>query len=105
MSPKAKWEYMRAIYERYRDAKGRKAKSLILDEFCKTYGCTRTHAKRLMNGPEPAAEKSKRRPRGSQYTSGRLISILEAVWKTSEYMCGPRLKQALLAWMLLRFSA
>lgn len=99
MSPKAKWEYMRAIYERYRDAKGRKAKSLILDEFCKTYQCTRTHAKRLMNGPEPEGEKPKRRRRGSQYTSGRLISILEAAWKTSEYMCGPRLKQALLAWM------
>ena len=33
MGHKAKWEYFRAVYERYRKA-GREAKHLMLNEFC-----------------------------------------------------------------------
>ena len=37
MSPQARWEYMKTVYERYYQVEGRAAKGLILDEFCKTY--------------------------------------------------------------------
>lgn len=99
MSPQAKWEYMKAVYERYVETKGRKAKGLVLSEFCKTYRCSRTHAKRLLSGAKPAEKRPKRRPRGSCYSSGRLTSILESVWKTAGYMCGQRLKPTLRLWM------
>lgn len=49
MSPQAKWEYMKTIYERYHIIKTREEKGLILDEFCKTYKCHRKHALRFLN--------------------------------------------------------
>jgi len=49
MSPQARWEYMKTVYERYYQAEGRGAKGLILDEFCKTYRCHRKHALWLLN--------------------------------------------------------
>jgi len=36
---KAKWEYFRAVYERYREA-GREAKQVMLNEFCMNTGYT-----------------------------------------------------------------
>jgi hypothetical protein len=99
MSPQAKWEYMKAIDIRYHQAKGRKEKGRILDEFCKTYGCHRKHALRLLNGPTPGPERAKRHPRGSPYADGRLLAILEEVWEASGYLCGQRLKPALALWM------
>lgn len=48
-----RWEYLKAIYERYRKA-GRKAKKVILDEFCENTGYHRQYATRgltLWKGP------------------------------------------------------
>jgi hypothetical protein len=45
---KAKWEYFRAVYERYRKA-GREAKHLMLNEFCLNTGYHRKYAIRLLN--------------------------------------------------------
>ena len=50
MGQKAKWEYFRAIYERYRQA-DRKRKHAILNEFCVNTGYHRKYAIRLLNGP------------------------------------------------------
>lgn len=50
MGYKAKWEYFRAVYERYRKA-GREAKHLMLNEFCLNTGYHRKYAIRLLNGP------------------------------------------------------
>src|SRR5437879_13380922 len=47
---KAKWEYFRALYERYRKA-GREAKRVMLNEFCWNTGYNRKYAIRLVNGP------------------------------------------------------
>jgi len=52
MRSQAKWEYMKAIYQRYHGAT-RKKKKDILDEFCKTYKCHRKHVIRLLSGPPP----------------------------------------------------
>ena len=52
MGQKAKWEYFRAIYERYRRA-DRKTKRAILNEFCVNTGYHRKYAIRLLNGPPP----------------------------------------------------
>ena len=64
MGNRGRWEYLRAIYERYRRA-GRKAKKVILDEFCNNTGCHRKYAIRLLNGPPPEKRRRRRRPRGA----------------------------------------
>lgn len=46
------WEYLRAVYARYRRA-DRPTKQKILDEFCANTGYHRKHALRLWNGPPP----------------------------------------------------
>lgn len=99
MGPQAKWEYMKKVYERYHRTRGRKAKGRILDEFCKTYDCHRKHAIRLLSGAPPGETRPARRRRGSAYGSGRLQSMLEAVWEASGYLCGQRLGPALTIWM------
>jgi len=47
---KGRWEYLRAIYGRYQKA-SRKAKKVILDEFCENTGYHRKYAIRLLSGP------------------------------------------------------
>lgn len=60
MGSKGRWEYLRAIYERYRQAR-RKDKKAILSEFCANACYHRKYAIRLFNGPPP--EKRPRPPR------------------------------------------
>lgn len=99
MSPQARWEYMKTIYERYVQAKDKREKGVILDEFCKTYDCHRKHALRMLNGAAPGPRRAARRPRQSPYSGKRLLGLLEAIWKASSYPCGPRLKATMLEWM------
>lgn len=54
MSRSAKWEYLKAVHGRYREAP-RVAKGRILDEFCETTDYHRKYALRLLNGPPPLA--------------------------------------------------
>ena len=101
MSPQARWEYMKTVHERYAQAKGKREKGEILDEFCKTYRCHRKHALRTLNRPTPGSRRPSCQPRRSTYCGKRLLSLLEAVWKASGYPCGQRLKVTLLEWMAL----
>ena len=99
MSPSAKWEYMKTVYERYRKAQDRKQKGLILDEFCKTYACHRKHALRLLNSGPPPDHRPERAKRGSPYSWGRIPVIMQALWESSGYLCGQRLKPTVLEWL------
>jgi hypothetical protein len=100
MGQKAKWEYVRAIYERYRQA-DRKRKHAILNEFCVNTGYHRKYAIRLLNGPPPGqAARGAGRPRrrGLSY-SREMLSILAAVWEAAGYPWSVRLKALLPLWM------
>ena len=55
MGHKAKWEYFRAVYERYHKA-GREAKQMMLKEFCLNTGYHRKYAIRLLNGALPGKQ-------------------------------------------------
>lgn len=99
MSPKARWEYMKRIYERYLQAKDKHQKGVILDEFCKSYDCHRKHALRMLNGPTPGPKRAACQPRQSPYSGKRLLDLLEAIWKVAGHPCGPRLKVTMLDWM------
>jgi len=87
---KAKWEYFRAVYERYRKA-GREAKHLMLNEFCLNTGYHRKYAIRLLNGPPPGKQ-PERRPRGRRPRYGQqLLSILAAIEPTFRALLHRRL--------------
>jgi hypothetical protein len=69
---KGRWEYLRAIYERYRLA-GRQGKNVILSEFCANTGYHRKYAIRLLNGPQPEKQRmARQRRRGRSYGSRAL---------------------------------
>jgi transposase InsO family protein len=95
---KGRWEYLRAIYERYRKA-GRAGKQVILDEFCANTGYHRKYAIRLLHGPRP--EQRRRavpRRRGLSY-SQETLALLTAVWEAAGYPWSVRLKALLPLWM------
>ena len=98
MGSQWKWGYMKAMYVRYSQVTGRKEKSRILDEFCRTYDCHRKHALRLLNGPPPGDTRSPRKKRKPLYPP-RVISILEAVWEASGHLWSRRLQSVLALWM------
>ncbi len=98
MGNKGRWEYLRAIYERYRKA-GRKAKKVILNEFCANTGYHRKYAIRLLNGPRPEKRRTRReRRRGVRYNA-ETLAVLTAVWEAAGYPWSVRLKALLPQWL------
>jgi hypothetical protein len=95
---KAKWEYFRVLYQRYRKGEG-KGKKVMLDEFCRNTGYNRKYAIRLLNGPPPGKERE--RPRRSRRVSygPQVLSILAAVWEAAGYPWSVRLKALLPDWL------
>src|SRR5271169_77451 len=94
---KGRWEYLRAIYERYR-LSGRESKNVILSEFCANTGYHRKYAIRLLHGPRPEKRRKERRRRGVSYGS-EMLAILTAVWEAAGYPWSVRLQALLPAWM------
>ena len=94
------WEYLRAVYARYRQA-ARQAKRKILDEFCANTKYNRKYALRLMNGPPPGRARpqpdhpARRRPTYSK----ELVSVLKAIWGAAGYPWSVRLKALIPLWM------
>ena len=98
MTRKSIYEYFRAIYERYQKS-SRFEKQNTLDEFCKATGYHRKYAIRKLNGAPPGKKAIvRKRKRGTTY-GPRVISIIQSVWKASDYPCSIRLKEILSQWM------
>ena len=97
MGSKGRWEYLRAIYERYQRA-GRKDKKVILSEFCANTGYNRKYAIRLLNGPYPEQRRRPPRGRGLSYMQ-ETVAVLTSVWEAAGYPWSVRLKALLPAWM------
>jgi transposase InsO family protein len=92
-----RWEYLRAIYERYQRAE-RKSKKVILSEFCANTGYHRKYAIRLLNGPRPEKRRRVPRRRGVSY-SQEAVAVLTAVWEAAGYPWSVRLGAVLPGWM------
>ena len=97
MSRMARWEYIRAIYQRYRKAP-RAMRYQMLDEFCQVCGYHRKYAIRLLNGPAPEKPKPWRRRRRPRY-GPEVIGVLGAIWEAAGYPCATRLKALLPLWL------
>jgi hypothetical protein len=97
MSRRARWEVLKAVYPRYRDA-ARVDRGRILDEFCQTTGYQRKYALRLLNGPPPGSERPHRRRRPATYGTA-VIQALTAIWEAAGYPWSVRLKALLPLWL------
>ncbi len=98
MSRQGKWEYLKAIHARYRQAP-RAEKSRILDEFCQVTGYHRKSALRLLSGPPPGRRPSRRRHPPAFRYSTRVIQVLAAIWEAAGYPWSVRLKALLPLWL------
>ena len=97
MGQNSKWEYLKAIYTRYRKA-SKELRTLILNEFCHVCGYHRKYAIRLLNGPAPQKPTSTRKTRRPSY-SAKVISVLSLIWEAAGYPCSQRLKALLPLWL------
>jgi len=97
VSHQAKWEYLSAIYRRYRQA-SRIEKQRILDEFCRVTGYHRKHALRRLNGPLPSPQPIRRRHRVPPY-GPEVIRVLAAIWEAAGFPWSLRLKALLPLWL------
>ena len=97
MSQKSKWEYLKAIYTRYRKA-SKNVRVLILNEFCQVCGYNRKYAIRLLNGPAPQKPAALHKTRSPSY-SAKVISGLSLIWEAAGYPCSQRLKALLPLWL------
>jgi hypothetical protein len=98
MSGKSKWDYLKAIYSRYKKA-SKPIRSRILDEFCQVCRYNRKYAIRLLSGPAPQKPHSSTF-KGRRPTYGtKVIGALTAIWKAAGYPCSARLKALLPLWL------
>lgn len=97
MGKRAKKELIVTVQPRYLKAT-KQEKKVILDEFCKVYGCHRKHAIRLLGrtSTKPATLKAGRKPK---YISNELLEALKRIWIDSDLMCSKKLKVTLPLWI------
>lgn len=99
MSPRAKMEYLEAIYLRYKRA-SLKQKTLILNEFCLNCGYHRKHAIRILNNFKRFTKpKPKKRGKPSVYNKSSVIEPLKRIWLTANLPCSKRLKVIIPLWL------
>lgn len=98
MSGKSRWDYLKAIYSRYKKV-SKPLRARILDEFCQVCGYNRKYAIRLLNGPAPQKSEATS-PKGRRPTYGsKVILSLAAIWQAAGYPCSARLKALLPLWL------
>ena len=98
MSGKSRWDYLKAIYSRYKKV-SKPLRARILDEFCQVCGYNRKYAIRLLNGPAPQKPEGKT-SQGRRPTYGtKVILSLSAIWEAAGYPCSARLKALLPLWL------
>ena len=98
MGDKGRWEYLRAIYGRYRTA-ARKAKKVILNEFCANTDYNRKYAIRLLSGPRPKKRPQQRRGKRGLSYSRETLAVLTEISEAAGYPWSVRLKALLPQWM------
>lgn len=95
-SYQARMEYVKEVLPRYHRST-KLEKSRILEEFCRVNRYNRKYAIRLLNGAPPT-KRVIRRLRSPVY-SNETIRVAESIWKSSGFLCGQRLKEAIPIWL------
>lgn len=90
--------YIKHIQARYSNTKGRKAKSLILDDFCNMTGYTRNHAISVLKH-RTIGWRERPLGRKKQYKPEQILIPLKVIWLATNQMCGKRLKEVMPLWL------
>lgn len=90
MSPQAKMEITKIVAKRYLEAKTKKEKSKILDEFCANVGYNRKYAITKINEWNFKEKSEKKRGRKTKY-SKVADALLIQIWESFDKICGERL--------------
>jgi hypothetical protein len=104
MKNDTKTHYLEQILPRYQKA-NRLEKKQILDEFCQVCAYHRKHALRLLNKkPVPKRKRATKkkietRGRKSLYNHESILKPLQAIWRTSGYMCSKKLVVVIPDWI------
>src|SRR5512143_1347893 len=99
MSPRARMEYLEAIYLRYKKASF-KEKTMILNEFCLNCRYHRKHAIRVLNHfKRHTKPKPKKRGKHSIYHKTSILKPLLRIWLAANLPCSKRLKVILPLWL------
>jgi hypothetical protein len=88
MDMNARNQYLRVLQESYFQARSRKEKSSILDEYCRNTGHNRKYLIRRINSSIPSTPKRKRR---REVYDGYVRAALAEVWEIFDCPCGQRL--------------
>jgi hypothetical protein len=100
MSPKSKEEYTAIMAERYKKAKKRNKKNMILNEYCRITGYHRKHAIRKLNNFKFYVKPKRKKPgRPSQYNNPRILLPLKTIWLQSNLPCSKNLKAIIPIWL------
>lgn len=100
MQKRFKMNYLKQIHHRYHKSNS-SSKTRILDEFCKVCGYVRKYAIRKLNAPLPDDDKPKPvapKMRKKTYLN-ETITMLEIIWKATNYLCSVRLHAAIPIWL------
>lgn len=99
MSPRAKKEYLDAIFIRFRIA-SKKEKTSILNEFCLTCGYHRKYAIRLLRTHKRYRKKKhKKRGKQSMYNNPAVLEPIKRIWLAANLPCSKRLKAIIPLWL------
>jgi len=82
-------DYTTLIRSRYARRSGRRARSILLDEFCNVTGFERKYAIKVLNGQRRRRTPGKRRGANSTYTKTD-IKVLKSLWLLAGQPCGKR---------------
>jgi hypothetical protein len=85
-------EYLKVLRGRYFNAKTKKEKSQILDEYCRNTGQSRKYVIRKIH---KADLKPGRRKKRKETYDGQVKAALAKIWEIFDYPCGQRLKPLL----------
>jgi hypothetical protein len=98
MSEKSIEEYTGKMRERYARMKGRKARTVLLDEFAAVTGWSRKHANKVLLGHKRKAGRRGRRGAPRQYDA-QTVEVLKHCWLSMDQPCGKRMKDMLPIWL------
>lgn len=100
MSPKSKQEYTAIMAGRYKKAKKRNSKNMILNEYCRITKYHRKHAIRKLNNFRFYTKPKRKKPgRPSQYNKSKILMPLKTIWLQANLPCSKILKAIIPLWL------
>lgn len=100
MSPKSKQEYTAIMAKRYKNAKKRNKKNLILNEYCRITKYHRKHAIRKLNNFTFFFRPKRKKPgRPSKYNKPKILLPLKTIWLQANLPCSKNLKAIIPIWL------